>query len=67
MRKRIPYDEEDLALVAAGKMRLPTERLNVKELLKIPTATVRGNKAVQALLSDREEASRIRRVGRSRS
>ena len=60
MRKRIPYDEEELALVAAGKMRLPTERLNVKQLLKIPTGAVKGNKAVQALLSDREEVQRIK-------
>jgi len=55
MRKRIQYVEEELSLVAAGKMRLPIERLNVKRLLKIPTGTVKGNKAVEALLSDREE------------
>ncbi len=55
MHKRIPYDEQELALVAAGKMRLPIEPLDVKKLLNIPTATVQGNKAVQALVSDRDE------------
>ena len=58
--KLVPFDAEDadvqeLRLVAAGKMRLPTARLNVKALLKIPTAKVSGNKAVEALLADREE------------
>jgi len=48
-------DEQELALVAAGKLRLPLEQLDVKALLKIPTGTVKGNKAVQALLADREE------------
>jgi hypothetical protein len=57
MRKRIQYDydEEELALVAAGKMRLPTEPLDIKKLLKIPTGTGEGNKAIQAVVSDREE------------
>lgn len=61
MRKRIQYnyDEEELALVAAGKMRLPTEPLDIKQLLKMPTGTVEGNKAIQALLSDREEVPPI--------
>jgi len=61
MRKPIPYDELERSLVAAGKMRLPTEPLDVKQLLKIPTGTVKGNKAVQTLLSDREEVQRVKK------
>jgi antitoxin (DNA-binding transcriptional repressor) of toxin-antitoxin stability system len=58
--KLVPFspktaDEQELTLVAAGKLRLPVEQLDIKALLKIPTATVKGNKAVQALLTDREE------------
>jgi hypothetical protein len=34
-------------------LRLPKVRLNVKELLKIPTGSVAGNKAIQAVLTDR--------------
>jgi hypothetical protein len=30
-------------------------RLDVKELLKIPTGSVAGNKAIQAVLANREE------------
>ncbi|MGC0773096.1 MAG: hypothetical protein WB543_09180 [Candidatus Acidiferrum sp.] len=58
--KLVPFtaegaDEQELSLVAAGKLRLPIERLDIKALLKIPTGTVEGNKAVEALLADREE------------
>jgi prevent-host-death family protein len=58
--KLVPFSAEDaseqeLLLVAAGKMRLPKARLDVEELLKIPTGRVAGNKAVQAVLDDREE------------
>lgn len=48
-------DDRELVLVAAGRMRLPKVKLDVKQLLKIPTGTVAGNKAVQAVLADREE------------
>ncbi len=59
--KLVPFPAEDayhqeLVLVAEGKLRLPKMRLNVKELLKIPTGRVKGNKAMQAVLVDREEA-----------
>ena len=59
--KLVPFSsddasEEELLLVAAGKMRLPEKPLNVDELLKIPTGTVSGNQATQALLDDREES-----------
>jgi prevent-host-death family protein len=48
-------DDQELVLVAAGRMRLPKIKLDVKRLLKIPTGTVAGNKAIQAVLADREE------------
>jgi prevent-host-death family protein len=58
--KLVPFtaedaDDQDLMLVAAGKLRLPKTRLNVKEFLKTPTAKVAGRKAVQALVAEREE------------
>jgi antitoxin (DNA-binding transcriptional repressor) of toxin-antitoxin stability system len=58
--KLVPFsaedaDEQELALVAAGKLRMPVEQLDIKALLKIPTGTVEGNKAIEALLADREE------------
>ncbi len=40
---------------AAGKLRLPKVRLDVKQLLKISTGRVAGNKAIQAIAADREE------------
>jgi prevent-host-death family protein len=59
--KLVPFSaeeasEEELLLVASGKMRLPQNPLNVDRLLKIPTGKVSGNKAVQALLDDRAES-----------
>jgi prevent-host-death family protein len=58
--KLVPFsahgaDDRELALVAAGKLRLPEVRLDVEALLKIPTASVPGNKAIQAVAADREE------------
>jgi prevent-host-death family protein len=59
--KLVPFSteeasEEDLLLVAAGKMRLPGEPIDVDELLKIRTGKVSGNEAVRALLKDRAES-----------
>ncbi len=59
--KLVPFssqgaDDQDLILVAAGKLRLPQIRLDVKALLKIPTGSVAGNKAMQAVVADREES-----------
>jgi prevent-host-death family protein len=59
--KLVPFssqgaDDQDLILVAAGKLRLPQIRLDVKVLLKIPTGSVAGNKAMQAVVADREES-----------
>jgi prevent-host-death family protein len=48
-------DSQELKLVAAGSMRLPKTRLNVKRLCKIQTGTVTGNKSIQAIVADREE------------
>ena len=58
--KLVPFlsegaDDQELLLVAAGKLRLPSIRLDMKELLKIPTGKVAGNKAIRAVLADREE------------
>jgi len=59
--KLVPFStedtsEEELLLVAGGKMRLPAEPINIEELLKIPTGSLPGDEAVQALLSDRTES-----------
>ena len=58
--KLVPFsaegaDDQELMLVAAGKLRLPSVRLDVRELLKIPTGRVAGNKAIQAVVAEREE------------
>jgi prevent-host-death family protein len=58
--KLVPFSthessEEDLLLVAAGKMRLPKSAVKVGDLLKIPTGKVAGSEGIQALLDEREE------------
>jgi prevent-host-death family protein len=58
--KLIPFsaegaEDQELVLVAAGKLRLPLVPLDVKELLRIPTGRVAGNKAIHAVFDDREE------------
>jgi len=58
--KLVPFfaegaNDQELALVVARKLRLPKVRLDVKELLKIPTGSVPGNKAIKAVITDREE------------
>lgn len=58
--KLVPFsaegaDAQELQLVAAGKLRLPKVRLDVKKLLKVRTGAVTGNKAIQAILAEREE------------
>jgi len=60
MEKLDPFSTEgaesqELLLVAAGKLRLPKVRLDIKKLFKIRTGGVRGNKTIQAVLADREE------------
>src|SRR5437764_11193768 len=58
--KLVPFsaddaDEQELSLVAAGRLRLPHSRLDLKKLFNIPTGKVAGNKSIQAVLGDREE------------
>jgi prevent-host-death family protein len=58
--KLIPFTAEDagegeLALVAAGAMRLPEVPLDLEQLWKMPRATVTSIAAVQAVLGERAE------------
>lgn len=58
--KLVPFssaeaNEEELLLVAAGKMRLPKRSVRVGELLRIPTGSVAGSEGIQALLDDRAD------------
>jgi prevent-host-death family protein len=58
--KLVPFlaedaNDEELILVAEGKMRLPKTRLDQRKLWKIPTGPVKRNNAIQAVLDDREE------------
>jgi prevent-host-death family protein len=58
--KLIPFSpgdasEDELLLVAAGKMRLPEVPLDADELWKIKTGRVEGSDAIAALLQDRNE------------
>jgi len=57
--KLVPFlaaetNEEELLLVAAGKLRLPRRPVKLEELLEIPTGSIGDNQATQALLDDRE-------------
>jgi prevent-host-death family protein len=59
--KLIPFSAEDatdeeLLLAAAGKLRLPSAQLDVKELFRIRTGRVSGNKAIRAVQADRDES-----------
>lgn len=58
--KLVPFpaegaDAQELKLVAAGKLRLPKVQLDVQHFLRIPTGTVKGNKAIQAIVAERDE------------
>lgn len=58
--KLVPFSPEnasddELLLVAAGKMRLAEQSLDFSAFWKIPTGTVADSGAVHALLRDREE------------
>lgn len=48
--------EEELLLVAAGKMRLPQDPLDLEKALKIPTGRLVGREGTRALLEDREQS-----------
>lgn len=47
--------EEDLRLVAEGKMRLPQSQLDLDEFFRMPIGRVSGNKATEVIVADREE------------
>jgi antitoxin (DNA-binding transcriptional repressor) of toxin-antitoxin stability system len=49
------FDEHELAMIAAGKMRPPKQRLNLKKFLKMPIGRVEGHAAIDAITADREE------------
>ena len=58
--KLIPFpagdaSEDEILLVAAGKMRLPKSPLDASAFWKISTGSVPSSRAVDALLKDREE------------
>jgi prevent-host-death family protein len=60
--KLVPFStgeatDEELTLVAAGKMRLPEAPLDLDELWKIKTGRVDSSDAIAALLADREEGA----------
>jgi prevent-host-death family protein len=57
--KLVPFesedaDEEDLLLVAAGKMRLPEKAVDLRKVLKLPTGRDRGRAVTEALIEERE-------------
>jgi prevent-host-death family protein len=47
--------QEELLLVAGGKMRLPRRSVKIRELLRIPTGSLPGSEGIQALLDERAE------------
>jgi prevent-host-death family protein len=58
--KLVPFSsqgasEEELFLVAAGKMRLPKSSVSVADLVKIRTGKVAGSEGILALLDERQE------------
>ena len=59
--KLVPFSpeedtEEELLLVAAGKMRLPERPVDLEKVLRIPTGKHLGRGGTQALLEDREQS-----------
>jgi prevent-host-death family protein len=59
--KLVPFSpkdgtEEELLLVAAGKMRLPDRPVDLEKVLRIPTGKHLGRAGTQALLEDREQS-----------
>jgi prevent-host-death family protein len=59
--KLVPFSpkqgtEEELLLVAAGKMRLPERPVDLEKVLRIPTGKQLGRAGTQALLEDRKQS-----------
>jgi hypothetical protein len=48
--------EEELLLVAAGKMRLPRDLVDLEKLLNIPSGRTVGREVTMALLDEREHS-----------
>jgi prevent-host-death family protein len=59
--KLIPFStgdasDEELLLVAAGKMRLPKESADLENLLKAPSGRTMGREVTKALLKEQEQS-----------
>jgi prevent-host-death family protein len=59
--KLVPFSaddsaEEELLLVAAGKMRLPKHPVDLEKLLRVPTGRIVGREVTQALLDERVQS-----------
>ncbi len=72
--KLVPFlaegaDDQELGLVAAGKLRLPKVRLDVKELLRIPTGSVQETRRCKpSSPTEKKNCEEIDRVlGRERA
>jgi prevent-host-death family protein len=59
--KLVPFSaeessEEELLLVAAGKMRLPKDPVDMEKILRVPSGRNLGKAGTQALLDDRKQS-----------
>jgi len=59
--KLVPFSaeeaaEEELLLVAAGKMRLPENPIDLEKGLKIPTGRLVGREGTRTLVEEREQS-----------
>jgi antitoxin (DNA-binding transcriptional repressor) of toxin-antitoxin stability system len=59
--KLVPFSaeectEEELLLVAAGKMRLPQSSIDLEKALKIPTGRLLGREGTRVLREEREHS-----------
>jgi prevent-host-death family protein len=48
--------EEELLLVAAGKMRLPENPIDLEKALRVPTGRLIGREGTRALLEERKQS-----------
>jgi prevent-host-death family protein len=59
--KLVPFSaevvaEEELLLVAAGKMRLPENPIDLEKALRVPTGRLIGREGTRALLEERKQS-----------
>ena len=59
--KLVPFSaeectEEEILLVAAGKMRVPKNPVDLEKLLRMPRGRLIGHAVTQALLEEREQS-----------